>query len=99
MPMNYSSQPSVVHAHVWISGKVQGVGYRFATVARAQQAGLRGWVRNLNDRRVEAIFEGPKGAVEKMVDWCHSGSDAAIVQRVEVEYRTVRGLNGFEVRY
>ncbi|WP_084669190.1 acylphosphatase [Spirulina major] len=97
--MNYSSQPSVVHAHVWISGKVQGVGYRFATVARAQQAGIRGWVRNLDDRRVEAIFEGPKVRVEKMVDWCHSGSDAAIVQRVEVEYRAVQGFKTFEVRY
>jgi len=86
-------------AHVYISGTVQGVGYRYSTVNKAQQLGLKGWVRNLDDGRVEAIFEGDRATVEKMINWCYDGPPAAKVRDIIVEHRKAKGLKGFETRY
>ena len=86
-------------AHVFVSGKVQGVYYRANTRDRASEAGVDGWVRNLADGRVEAVFEGPKDDVESMVEWCHEGSPAARVEDVEAEYEEPTGEDGFEIRY
>lgn len=88
-----------VRAHVYVSGKVQGVYYRATTRDTATERGIDGWVRNLPDGRVEAVFEGPQPAVEKMIDWCHEGSPAARVTDVEVTYEDPAGINGFEIRY
>ena len=85
-------------AHVFVSGKVQGVYYRANTRDTAEEHGVGGWVRNLRDGRVEAVFEGPEDAVESMVEWCHDGSPAARVEGVEVEYGDPEGVEGFEVR-
>ena len=85
-------------AHVFVSGKVQGVFYRATTQERAREAGVDGWVKNLSDGRVEAVFEGPEDAVEEMVEWCHQGSDRARVEDVEVSYEDPDGLDGFEIR-
>jgi acylphosphatase len=90
--------PELIRAHVLISGRVQGVGYRYATVDTASQLKLTGWVRNLPDSRVEAVFEGTREVVEEMVRWCHIGPPAAVVQNVVVEYEKPEGLRGFEVR-
>ncbi|BAY66327.1 putative acylphosphatase [Calothrix brevissima NIES-22] len=68
------------------------------TVDTASQLGLTGWVRNLGDSRVEAVFEGAREVVEDMLRWCHSGPPAAVVQNVVVEYEEPEGLRGFEVR-
>ena len=87
-----------IRAHVFISGIVQGVGYRFSTVDAANQRGVRGWVQNLPDRRVEAVFEGTQEAVEATIHWCHQGPPGAVVQDVKVEYEQVEGLQGFEIR-
>ncbi|APB34716.1 acylphosphatase [Gloeomargarita lithophora Alchichica-D10] len=70
---------------VWISGRVQGVGYRAATRQQALALGLTGWVQNLPDGRVTAVFAGEAVAVQKMVDWCHQGSALAQVTQVMVE--------------
>lgn len=86
-------------AHVHISGTVQGVGYRYSTVNKAKQLGLKGWVRNLHDGRVEAIFEGDRAIVEKMINWCYDGPPAAKVKDILVEHRPTQGLKGFETRY
>ncbi|MFQ4141789.1 acylphosphatase [Chlorogloeopsis sp. ULAP02] len=88
----------LIRAHVFISGRVQGVGYRFATVDTASQLGLSGWVRNLPDGRVEAVFEGVREVVEEMIRWCHQGPPAAIVKDVVVEYAEPEGLRRFDVR-
>ncbi|MDM9379896.1 acylphosphatase [Chlorogloeopsis sp. ULAP01] len=88
----------LIRAHVFISGRVQGVGYRFATVDTASQLGLSGWVRNLPDGRVEAVFEGVQEVVEEMIRWCHQGPPAAIVKDVVVEYAQPEGLRRFDVR-
>ncbi|MCX7592328.1 MAG: acylphosphatase [Fischerella sp.] len=87
-----------IRAHVFISGRVQGVGYRFATVDTASQLGLSGWVRNLPDGRVEAVFEGVREVVEEMIRWCHQGPPAAMVKEVVVEFEEPEGLRRFEVR-
>ncbi|NJL35570.1 MAG: acylphosphatase [Leptolyngbyaceae cyanobacterium SM1_4_3] len=92
-----SSQPHIIRARVFISGRVQGVGYRAATADIAQLLELKGWVRNLRDRRVEAVFEGDSTTVAEMLRWCHQGPSAAIVDQVEVSYETPEGLKGFQV--
>jgi acylphosphatase len=86
-------------AHVFVSGRVQGVYYRATTRETARKRGVDGWVRNLDDGRVEAVFEGDPGAVEAMVEWCHTGSPAADVEAVEVEYGDPKGEAGFGVRW
>jgi acylphosphatase len=95
--MENHTQQSDTRAHVFISGRVQGVGYRYATVETATQLGLTGWVRNLPDNRVEAVFEGRQEVVEQMIRWCYTGPPAAIVKDVAVEYEEPEGLQGFEV--
>ncbi len=95
---NRPDTPTRVCAHVWISGQVQGVFYRGATQAQAQQRGVNGWVRNLADGRVEACFEGSPAQVAAMIDWCHQGPPAAIVSQVQVQYETPTAIQGFQVR-
>jgi acylphosphatase len=85
-------------AHVFVSGRVQGVYYRANTRDTAHEHGVDGWVRNLDDGRVEAVFEGPREAVESMVEWCHEGSPRASVSNVSAEYGEPEGLEGFEIR-
>ncbi len=80
-----------VRAHVFISGRVQGVYFRDYTRRQARRLGVTGWVRNLWDGRVEALFEGDEEAVRRMVEWCHVGSPSARVDRVEVQYEPYRG--------
>ena len=93
------SNPDYVRAHVFVSGKVQGVYYRANTRDRARERGVSGWVRNLDDGRVEAIFEGHESDVESMIEWCHEGSPAADVEGVSVDYEDPSGESGFEIRY
>jgi acylphosphatase len=87
-----------VRAHVFVSGRVQGVFYRATTRETARDHGVDGWVRNLDDGRVEAVFEGPREAVETMVEWCETGSPAASVDDVAVDYEEPRGESGFRIR-
>ncbi|QER42505.1 acylphosphatase [Thermodesulfobacterium sp. TA1] len=77
--------------HVYISGKVQGVYFRAYTEEEAVRLGVRGWVRNLPDGRVEAVFEGEDEAVDQMVAWCHKGSPYAKVAHVEVIEEPYKG--------
>ena len=83
-----------VRAHVMISGKVQGVDFRAYARDRARQAGVEGWVRNLTDGRVEAIFEGIHPAVQRLVSWCYSGPTHAQVEKVEVTWEEPTGKEG-----
>ena len=89
---------SDTRAHVFVSGRVQGVSYRASTRDAARDAGLDGWVENLDDGRVEAVFEGSEASVERLVEWCHEGSPAADVDGVDAEYGDPEGVSGFEVR-
>ena len=89
---------SVIRTRILITGMVQGVGYRFSTLAQAEQLGVKGWIRNLPDGRVEAVFEGAQDVVEQLMLWCHNGPIGAVVQDVAVEYETPEGLQGFVIR-
>ena len=86
-------------AHVFVSGKVQGVYFRATTRDTAREHDVDGWVRNLDDGRVEAVFEGPEEAVERLVEFCHKGSPAARVDDVDVAYEEPQGEGGFRVRW
>ncbi|OAT84999.1 acylphosphatase [Desulfotomaculum copahuensis] len=89
----------MLRRHVLISGKVQGVYFRLHTQEEAVRCGVTGWVRNLRDGRVEAVFEGEDAAVEQVLRWCRQGSPASRVERVEVWEEPCRGeYDGFEIR-
>lgn len=85
-------------AHVFISGTVHGVGYRLATWDKANQWGIGGWVEEIPDGRVEAVFEGNKELVEAIIRWCYRGSPDAVVKTVTVEYEEPEGLQDFIIR-
>lgn len=86
--------------HVRISGRVQGVFFRASTWKTARSLGLTGWVRNLPDGRVEAVFEGEKDAAEKMLAWCRTGTPPARVERLEFDVEKPTGeFKAFEVLY
>jgi acylphosphatase len=89
-----------VRAHVIVSGRVQGVYFRSATREEAAMRGIRGWVRNLPDGRVEAVFEGEKEIVDQMLDFCQSGPANAKVSSVEVTWADYTGeFKDFFIRY
>jgi acylphosphatase len=90
---------SKVRAHVWIAGRVQGVAFRAYTVDEASVRGITGWVGNIPDGRVEAMFEGERAVVEAMIAWCRRGPPAARVSSVEVIWEEPKDERGFEVRY
>lgn len=83
---------------VLVSGRVQGVFFRGTCAERARSLGMAGWVRNLPDGRVEAVFEGPDGLVERMVDWCRHGPDLARVEDLERVVEEPVGERDFRVR-
>ncbi len=86
--------------HIFVSGKVQGVFFRSGTREKAQELGVTGWVRNLADGRVEAIFEDGQENVEEMVRWCKKGPRYAVVDGVEVIPENYKGeFQGFIIRY
>lgn len=85
-------------AHVYVSGTVQGVYFRATTRETAQEHGVDGWVKNLPDGRVEAVFEGREDAVEQMIDFCHDGPERARVEDVDVTWEDPERLDGFEIR-
>ncbi len=71
--------------HVYIEGKVQGVYFRDSTREQALKLGITGWVRNLPDGRVEAVFQGEEDKLKKMLEWCWQGSPMSRVDDVYVE--------------
>jgi len=82
-----------------VEGRVQGVYFRETTRRRADEIGVTGWVRNLPDGRVEAVFEGPPEAVASAVSWIRTGPERAIVADVETFTERPEGLRGFMIRY
>jgi acylphosphatase len=88
-----------VRAHVYISGQVQGVFFRASAHGEAKKLDLTGWVRNILDGQVEAVFEGDEAKVEEMVEWCRHGPDGAQVSGVDVKYENATGeFSGFIVK-
>ena len=88
----------MIRRRVLVAGHVQGVFFRDTCRREALAAGVSGWVRNLPDGRVEAIFEGQPDAVEQLVSWARHGPRRAYVVDVEVTEEPPEGVTGFTVR-
>jgi len=87
-------------AYVYVSGRVQGVFFRAETAEFANRLGLCGWVRNLSDGRVEAVFEGDREDVEKAVDFCRKGPLGAHVRDLDVKWENWKGeFQDFRIQY
>lgn len=89
-----------VRAHVFISGRVQGVFFRSETRYEAKRRNVTGWVRNLPDGQVEAVFEGEEDDVEKLNEFCGKGPPGAKVTKVQVSWENHTGeYKDFKIRY
>jgi acylphosphatase len=91
---------TVTQAHVVVSGRVQGVYFRASTLDVASKCGVRGYVRNLPGRQVEAVLQGERSAVEKVIAFLREGPPGAVVTDIAVDWRdSVESYDGFHVRY
>jgi len=89
-----------IRAHIFVSGKVQGVYFRENTRKKANEFGVFGWVKNLTDGRVEVILEGNKEKVEQVIKWLKRGPLFAKVNNVEIDWEeSKKEFNNFEIRY
>ena len=87
-------------AHIFVSGRVQGVFFRQKTKDKALTMGVYGWVQNLPDGRVEAVFEGDPVAIKKLILWCRTGPENAAVDGLEARWdETPEDIKGFSIRY
>ena len=86
-------------AHLWISGIVQGVCFRYYTQSKAKEFGVSGWAKNRPDGKVEVVIEGDNERVNRMVGWCGMGPPHAHVADVRAEWEEYRGeFQGFSIR-
>ena len=85
--------------HVTVTGRVQGVSFRWYTEERARELGVTGWVRNEPDGSVALHAEGADEAVDALVEWCRTGPALARVRNVAVRDATETGASSFEIRY
>jgi acylphosphatase len=82
-----------------IQGRVQGVGYRYATVRHAQRLGVTGWVRNSADGAVELIAEGSEQQLHALLEWCRHGPPSAHVDGIDAQWTEATGeFDSFETR-
>ena len=89
-----------IRAHVFVSGRVQAVFFRSETKHKAESHNVKGWVRNLPDGRVEAVFEGEEEAVKALIEFCERGPPGARVTRVDLRWENFTGeFDAFKVRY
>jgi acylphosphatase len=94
------SDQNLVQAQVYITGRVQGVNFRYYTRQQAVELGVSGWVRNVRDGRVEAVFQGDQEQVAKILEWCQRGPPSARVVDVAVEWQApAEILSGFEILF
>jgi acylphosphatase len=90
----------LVRAHVVVTGRVQGVGFRFSTVDQARRLGVHGWVRNQADGSVEVLVEGERAVVEGLVRYLHRGPPGARVDDVVLRWEAhVGDLGPFTARH
>ena len=98
--MNKGEETAKARARVIVSGRVQGVFFRYTTREVASSLGLFGWVKNRWDGKVEAVFEGERERVEEMIGWCHKGPPGAYVQNVDTQWEEYLGeFDRFSIAY
>ena len=89
-----------IRVHIFVSGRVQGVFFRSNTAEKARELRLTGWVRNLEDGRLEAVFEGEEEKVKEIVKWAKRGPNLARVNSIEILWEDYKGeFNNFGIRY
>ena len=88
---NPGQKKDKVRAQVRLSGRVQGVAFRYYAVRMAHQLGVKGWVRNLYNSDVEAVIEGHQSAVQQMIDWCRKGPSMAVVEDIKIDWQPYTG--------
>lgn len=99
-PPSLSKNGPLVRAHIFISGRVQGVFFREKAKKKAESLGVSGWIKNLSDGRVEAVFGGEREKVEKMLKWSKRGPFWAKVEHFDLIWEEYQGeFKTFEVRY
>jgi acylphosphatase len=87
-------------AHVFVSGRVQGVFFRSETIREARKHDVSGWIRNLSDDRVEAVFEGEEENVKKLLEFCRRGPPRAKVTQIDAAWESYsKEFKDFETRY
>lgn len=89
----------LVRARAVVSGRVQGVWFRQSTADEARALGVKGWVRNTGDGAVEAVFEGPRYAVEQALEYVHEGPPTAEVLTYDVTWEQPQGEESFAIRH
>ena len=94
-----ATTPQAVRLRLVVNGRVQGVGFRYATVDEARTLRLTGWVRNCYDGSVELIAEGPREHMERLAIWCHDGPRGALVNHVSAGWSDATGeFTDFTIR-
>lgn len=89
-----------IRAHVFISGRVQGVFFRSTAKEWADELGVKGWIRNLHDGRVEAVIEGDEDKVREIIELMERGPPLALVEDIDVSFEEFRGeFKDFRIRY
>ncbi len=89
-----------VRVHILVSGRVQGVFFRDSTRMQAERLGVFGWVKNMEDGKVEAVLEGEKYIIEKVIEWVKRGPIIAKVENIDIEWQEYKGeFKGFEIKY
>lgn len=96
--MKSSGGDSIFAQRVLVDGRVQGVGFRWHTRLEARSLGLSGWVRNLDDGRVEVHVEGQRAAVAVLLEWMAAGPSGAAVESLDTEESTPTGSRYFEIQ-
>jgi len=92
--------PVLSRAHIFVSGRVQGVFFRENTLKKAQKIGVFGWVKNLPDNRLEAVFEGEEKKLKKIIKWMKKGSLFAKVDNIDIQWQTYKKeFKNFEIKY
>jgi acylphosphatase len=87
------------HARLFIDGRVQGVAYRYFVREAAERLGLSGWVRNLPDGRVEAVFEGQRSRIEEAIRMCTEGPPFERVTSIDTTWEDrIENLTDFQIR-
>ena len=88
----------MIRVNIFISGRVQGVAFRYFTEGAAKHLGITGWVRNLPDGRVEIIAEGPDDKIEELIKLIKKGPSNAVISRIQVGSEKPTGeFNSFDV--
>jgi acylphosphatase len=97
--MTLPKRPEPARVHIWVTGRVQGVGFRAFVLQSAPMFGLTGWVHNVGYDQVETVAEGPRDVLERFVDVLKTGPRASRVDEARVEWETPTGeFEGFTVR-